>query len=61
MAQQLPPSNEIVDENPNYSYAFEVADDEEQVYHGHKQSMEDKVSHFMRAFKLRDDGVVYRS
>lgn len=39
-----PETNEIINENPNYAYAFNIADDEEQVYHGHSQSMENNVS-----------------
>ena len=34
---------EPFDENPGYAYAFEVNDDEEQVYQAHSQTMEDKV------------------
>ena len=34
---------EPYEENPGYTYAFEVNDDEEQVYQAHAQTMEDKV------------------
>ena len=33
----------LIDENPAYNYAVNVADDDEQLYQTHKQELSDKV------------------
>lgn len=40
-----------VNTNPNYAYAYNVADEKEQLYQSHVQEMEDKVQQLVHFFK----------
>ncbi len=42
-AKGVDEDDEPFNENPNYNYAFSVADKEEQVFQAHKQKLDDNV------------------